>query len=272
MRTRASSAAGAALYVVLVLAILYLLVPLLAVVALSLTSQSYLTLPPEGWSTRWYARLLDNPAWASAARNSLSVGAWTALLSMILGTLAALAIGRGGFAISKTLSAAAVAPIMLPHIILAIGMYPVMADLGMTSSSVSVIVSHTVIGSPLVFITVTAAMKSYNPSLELAAMVLGANPWQTFWKVSFPMLRSGILTGGILAFASSFDELVLALFLTGPDTRTLPRLVWEQLNDFSNPSIAAVASLIMVFTLVLLGAAGLLVQGQVSRPSSRESS
>jgi ABC-type spermidine/putrescine transport system permease subunit II len=188
---------------------------------------------------------------------------------MFFGTLAALSIARGGLAMTESLSAAIVAPIMLPHIILAIGMYPVMVDLGMSSSYLAVIISHTVIGSPLVFITVTAAMKSYSHSLELAAMVLGANPWQTFWKVSFPMLRSGILTGGILAFASSFDELVLALFLTGPDTRTLPRLIWEQLNDFSNPTIAAVASLIIVLTLVLLGIVGLLLQAPSARGTAR---
>ncbi len=264
MNTRGALAARAALYGVVGLAVLYLLLPLLAVVALSFTSQSFLTLPPAGWSVRWYGQLLENPAWARAAMNSLTVGSWTAVLSMALGTLAALAIGRGGFVLGGTLSAAAVAPIMLPHIILAIGMYPLMVDLGLASTNLSVILSHTIIGSPLVFITVTAAMKGYSPSLELAAMVLGANPWQTFWKVSFPMLRSGILTGGILAFASSFDELVLALFLTGPETRTLPRLIWEQLNDFSSPAIAAVATLVMVFTLLLLGLAGLLVQGQAS--------
>lgn len=265
MIANTSLASRIALYGVVGLAALYLIIPLFAVVALSFTSQSYLALPPEGWSTRWYGLLLANPAWRQAGLNSIWIGLWTAILSMLLGTLAALAIGRGGFAMTETLSALVVAPIMLPHIILAIGMYPIMVDLGMTSSSLSVIISHTIIGSPLVFITVTAAMKGYNQSLELAAMVLGANPWQTFWKVSFPMLRSGILTGGILAFASSFDELVLALFLTGPETRTLPRLIWEQLNDFSNPTIAAVASLIIVFTLILLGIVGMLLQGPATR-------
>ncbi len=271
MRTRASSAAGAALYVVLVLAILYLLVPLLAVVALSLTSQSYLTLPPEGWSTRWYARLLDNPAWASAARNSLSVGAWTALLSMILGTLAALAIGRVGFAISKTLSAAAVAPIMLPHIILAIGMYPDGRSRHDEFLGVGDRQPH---GDRLA----ARVHHGHRRHEELQPVARACRDGAR--RQSVADLLEGVVSDAALRHPDRRHPGVREFVRrTGagpvpdrPDTRTLPRLVWEQLNDFSNPSIAAVASLIMVFTLVLLGAAGLLVQGQVSRPSSRESS
>jgi hypothetical protein len=113
-------------------------------------------------------------------------------------------------------------------------------------------VGHTVVGAPLVFITVSASLAGYSGALELAAMTLGANHWQTFWSVTFPMTRIGIVTGGILAFAMSFDELMLALFLTGAGTRTLPRLIWEQLNYYLTPTIAAVASLVFLFTLILL--------------------
>jgi ABC-type spermidine/putrescine transport system permease subunit II len=240
------------------LVLIYLIIPSLVVVPLSFSAQEYLSFPPQGFSTKWYQRLAANPAWLDATLNSLLIGIPTALLSMVLGTLAALAIVRGSFARATLLSALLVAPMMLPHVILAIGLYPVMLEIGLLRSHVAAILGHTVIGMPLVFITVTASLRSYSGALERAAMTLGANLWQTFWKVTFPMIRPGIIIGGILAFASSFDELMLSLFLTGATTRTLPRLMWEQMADFLTPVIAAAASLVFVFSLVMLGLTALL--------------
>ncbi|WP_173934544.1 ABC transporter permease [Chelativorans sp. Marseille-P2723] len=232
--------------------LVYLVLPQFIILPLSFSNQSYLSFPPSGWSTEWYVRIAENPAWSQAAWNSLAIGIPTAFLSMVFGTLAALAVARGGLGRAGLTAAFIVAPMMLPHVILAIGLYPMMLWLGLLNSHAAAIVGHTVIGIPLVFITVNAALSRYNLALELAAMTLGANPWQTFWKVTFPMIRTGVVIGGILAFATSFDELMLALFLTGAGTRTLPRLIWEQMNDYLTPTIAAAATLIFAFTLLLL--------------------
>jgi ABC-type spermidine/putrescine transport system permease subunit II len=237
---------------VVALILVYLILPQFIIVPLAFSDQSYLAFPPTGWSTQWFARIAENPAWLQAAINSLIIGVPTALLSMVLGTLAALTVARGGLATAGIVSTVVVAPMMLPHVILAIGLYPVMLQLGFLGTYVAAIIGHTVIGVPLVFITVNAALAGYSDALELAAMTLGANPWQSFWKVTFPMIRVGVIVGGILAFASSFDELMLALFLTGAGTRTLPRLMWEQLNDYLTPTIAGVATLVFAFTLLLL--------------------
>ena len=234
------------------LILVYLALPLFVIVPLSFSDQSFLSFPPTGWSTKWFARIAENPSWLQAALNSLIIGVPTAFLSMALGTLAALAVTRGNLASAATVSILVVAPMMLPHVILAIGLYPVLLKIGILGTHVGAIIGHTIIGVPLVFITVNAALAGYSDSLELAAMTLGADPWRTFWTVTFPMVRVGIIVGGILAFASSFDELMLALFLTGAGTRTLPRLMWEQLNDHLTPTIAAVATLVFAFTLVLL--------------------
>ncbi len=207
---------------------------------------------------KWYERLAANPTWIDAAVNSLLIGVPTACVSMVLGTLAALAVVRGDLRWGALASAIIVAPMMLPHVILAIGLYPVMLEVGLLRSHTAAVIAHSVIGIPLVFITVMASLRGYNSALELAAMTLGANLWQTFWKVTFPLILPGIVIGGILAFASSFDELMLALFLTGATTRTLPRLMWEQMSDFLTPEIAAAATLIVVFSLMLLLAAALL--------------
>jgi ABC-type spermidine/putrescine transport system permease subunit II len=241
-----------ALYGFTGIVLVYLILPQFIVIPLSFSDQSYLAFPPSGWSLKWYAHMAQNPSWSEAAINSLVIGIPTALLSTALGTPAALAVARGRLGMAGLISALVIAPMMLPHVILAIGLYPVMLKLGLLSSYSAAILGHTVIGLPLVFTTVSASLAGYNGSLELAAMTLGANPWQAFWKVTFPMIRVGVVIGAILAFATSFDELMLSLFLTGAGTRTLPRLIWEQLNDYLTPTIAAVATLVFAFTLLLL--------------------
>ncbi len=250
--------AQTALWALVSLILIYLALPTLVVIPLSFSAQSYLSFPPEGWSLQWYARMAENPAWLDATVNSLVSGVATALLSMVFGTLAALMVARGQTRWGGTVSALVVAPAMLPHIILAIGLYPVMLELGILRTHLAAILGHTVVGIPLVFITVLASLRSYTGALELAAMTLGADLWHTFWRITFPMIRPGVIAGGILAFATSFDELLLSLFLTGTNTRTLPRLIWEQLRDFLTPTIAAVATLVFAFTVVLLAAVSLL--------------
>lgn len=238
--------------------LLYLMLPNLVVVPLSFSAQEYLSFPPAGFSVKWYGRLVANRTWVDALWNSLLIGVPTAILSVVLGTLAALAVVRGSLRWAAVASALIVAPMLLPHVILAIGLYPVMLELGLLRSHLAAIIAHTVVGMPLVFITVTASLRSYSGALELAAMTLGANLWQTFWKVTMPMILPGAAVGGILAFASSFDELMLALFLTGTATRTLPRLMWEQMSDFLTPVIAAAATLVVLFSMILLALTALL--------------
>jgi ABC-type spermidine/putrescine transport system permease subunit II len=241
----------------------YLLLPSVIIVPMSFSSQSYLSFPPSGLSLRWYQGLAADPAWQAAAMNSFLIGLPSALIAVTLGTLAALATERGGLRWSTTAVAVIIAPMMLPHVILAIGLYPVMLELGMLRGYLGAIVGHAVIGLPLVFVSVSAVLKNYTPALELAAMTCGADRLRSFLHVTLPMIRMGVLGGGILAFAASFDELMLSLFLTGTGTRTLPRLIWEQLNDFLTPTIAAVATLIFSFSLLLLGA--LAVFGRIGR-------
>jgi len=241
----------------------YLLLPSLIIVPLSFSSQSYLSFPPAGFSLRWYHALAAAGAWRSAAANSFLIGVPASLIAVTLGTLSALAAERGGLRWAATAAALIVAPMMLPHVILAIGLYPVMLELGLLHGYLAAIVGHAVIGLPLVFVSVSAALRGYSPALELAAMTCGADRLRSFLHVTLPMIRMGILSGGILAFATSFDELMLSLFLTNTGTRTLPRLIWEQLNDFLTPMIAAVATLIFAFSLVLL--AMLAVLGRAPR-------
>jgi len=252
----------------LTLFVVFLLAPVVVVVLMSFTDQLYLAFPPTRLVLRWYYVVSGQQRWLNAAWNSIQIGTATAAVSMVLGTLSALAVTRGARPWLIPVGSLIVAPMMLPHIIIAIGLYPTMLDLGLSSSYTAVVIGHTVVATPLVFITVSAALRSYDHALELAAMTLGANAWRAFIHVTLPMIRSGLAIGGILAFAVSFDELMLALFLASPRTETLPRLLWEHLAQTVTPAIAVVATLILAFTLLLLLAVQALRRRDAAEPAA----
>ncbi len=257
-----------ALGLFVVLCFVYLLLPSVIIVPMSFSSQSYLSFPPTGFSLRWYQALGGDLAWRAAAANSFLIGVPAAGVAVVLGTLSALAAERGALRWAAAGTALIVAPMMLPHVILAIGLYPVLLDIGLLHGYLGAIIGHAVIGLPLVFVSVSAALRNYTPALELAAMTCGADRIRSFFHITLPMIRMGVLGGGILAFATSFDELMLSLFLTNTGTRTLPRLIWEQLNDFLTPVIAAVATLIFAFSLLLLAALAVFGRSQRALPAS----
>lgn len=243
---------GRLLTIIMVAAFLFLILPILIVVPLSFNQSAYLSFPPQGISLRWYKEALGDGRWLRAGYNSLLIGLPTAILSALLGTLTALSAAHVRTRWMRLASAVVVMPMMLPHIVLAIGIYPVIVKLGLSGTLIAPIIGHTVIGIPLVFITVTAALKDYDFRLELAAMTLGATQLEAFRRVTLRMIFPSVASGAVLAFVLSFDELILSLFLTSPRTETLPRLIWDQLAYALSPTIAAVASVIFALSLVLL--------------------
>ncbi len=245
----------------------FLVAPLIVVALMSFTDQLYLAFPPTRLVLRWYHVVWGQQRWLDAAWNSIQIGVATAAASVVLGTLSALAVTRGVRPWLVPIGSLIVAPMMLPHVIIAIGLYPTMLDLGLSGSYTAVVIGHAVVATPLVFITVSAALRGYDHALELAAMTLGANGWRAFIHVTLPMIRSGLAIGGILAFAVSFDELMIVLFLASPRTETLPLLLWEHLAQTVTPAIAVVATLILAFTLLLLLAVQALRRG-AAEPAS----
>jgi len=240
--------------------LVYLVMPTFVIVPLSFSSKSFLSFPPPGWSTQWYERLAESQDYALAFANSLKIGLPAAALATVLGTLAAIAVVRGSFPGRQALSVLVIAPLILPQIVLAIGLFPIMVRLGLVGTYPAILFGHVVVCMPLVFITVAAALKSYSPSFELAAMTLGANFWNTFWHVTFPMIRIGVIVGFIFAFTFSFDEIILALFLTQSGTRTVPRLLWEQLQQQMSPVVASATVVILLITTALIIAAALIAR------------
>ncbi len=235
-----------------VLVVAFLFLPMLVVVVLSFSSLSYLAFPPPSYSLRWYEGLPSSPEWAGALWSTLKVGVPVAMLSVLFGVCAALVATRARVFWRSGFAALVAAPMMVPHIILAIGIYPTMVDVGLTGTFAAIVLAHTVIAMPFVFITVRAALQGYSPTLELAAMTLGADPWASFRRVTLPMILPGIVTGAVFAFTASFDELMLSLFLTTPETNTLPRVIWAHLAYQLSPDIAAVATLVLGFSCLLM--------------------
>jgi ABC-type spermidine/putrescine transport system permease subunit II len=251
----------AALWAAATLIIVFLFTPLLVVVILSFSDKSYLQFPPSGVSLRWYEGLPKNHEWLGALWSSLKVGVPVAALAAVLGVCAALVATRAKVVWGSAFSALVAAPMMVPHVILAIGVYPTMVDMGLAGSFIAIVLAHTVIAVPFVFITVRSSLQGYSASLELAAMTLGADWWTTFRRITLPMIAPGLAAGAVFAFTASFDELMLALFLTTPTTNTLPRVIWAHLAYQLSPEIAAVASLVMLFSCLLL-ALPLLLRGR----------
>lgn len=255
---------GLIAFVALTLA--YLILPSLIILPLSFSSESFLSFPPPGYSLKWYQQLFATGAYGTAILNSLIIGLPSAALATAAGIMAAISITRGSYRFRGLLGAMILAPMILPQIVLALGLYPIMAKLGIVGSYPAVVIAHAVVTMPLVFITVSAALKAYAPQMELAAATLGASPWNCFRHITLPLIRPGVVIGFIFAFTFSFDELILALFLTSPTTRTMPRLLWEQLNYQMTPVIAAVTVLILVGTLSLIALGALLGRRKGRKP------
>jgi ABC-type spermidine/putrescine transport system permease subunit II len=230
----------------------FLFMPTLVIVPLSFSSDRYFTFPPPGWSLQWYRELLSSQDYPAALWNSVRIGFGSAILATILGTCGAIGVVRGRPPGHNAISIVMIAPFILPQIVLAIGIYPIMVRLGLAGSYPAILIGHTVLCLPLVFICLSAVLASYSPSLELAAMTLGAGWWRTFLHVTLPMITSGLIVGFVFAFTTSFDEIVLAIFLTSNNTMTIPRLLWQQLRFEMTPTVAAATVVIVSLTLSLM--------------------
>ena len=228
------------------LVFLYLVFPILVVIPVSFSSGTYLGFPPPGFSLRWYENFLGRSDWLSAAWLSLWIGGAVMMLSTALGAPAAIALVRSRFRGRNLLVGFIISPLIAPVIIVAIGIYFFYARLGMVGNPVALVVAHTCLAVPFVVINVSATLQDFDERLEHAAMNLGATPWGAFWQVTFPIIRPGILAGALFAFISSFDELVVALFVSGSTAVTLPRKMWDSIRFEIDPTIAAVSTILVV--------------------------
>ncbi|MGJ4854667.1 ABC transporter permease [Labrys sp. KB_33_2] len=233
------------------LIVAFLVVPLAAILPLAFTDSVFLTYPMTGPSTRWFDTLATSDAWQRSIVNSMIVGSGATVLSTVVGTLAALGLRRNLVPFSGVLRSIFLLPMVVPAVVLGVGMQILYARLGLASSYAGVIIAHAVLCVPFVLVNVSGSLASIDPALEKAAASLGASPGTVFRAVTFPLALPGILTGAAFAFATSLDEVVITLFVAGPNQTTLARQMFSSLRENISPAIAAAAFLIIVITLIL---------------------
>jgi putative spermidine/putrescine transport system permease protein len=239
---------------------LFLTLPLLVVVPVSFTPQRYLSLPGAHWSLRHYAELLHDPTWLASIRDSLVVATGATALAVVLGALVAIGCWRISSRLSEFVRMLMLAPMIVPTIVHALGFYQGWVQFGLIDTYVGLILAHALKGTPYVVISVSAALANVDLRLEQAARNLGASMLETLWRVIVPAAKPGIVAGAVFAFAISWDELVVNLFITSRNVYTLPRKIWDGIQDNINPAVAAVATL-----LILLTVAGMVGRMLVSR-------
>jgi putative spermidine/putrescine transport system permease protein len=240
------------LYVLVAVVVVFLIAPLFVVVPMSFSASNELRFPPAGLSVRWYQRFLSDPLWTSAAITSLQVGVATVVVSTVLGTLAALGLTRGRYPARTIVNGLILSPLVVPVVIIAIGMYFVFVDWRIAGTLPGLVAAHSVLAIPFVIVNVSVSLRTIDRNLELAAQNLGANPWQTFRRITLPLILPGIAAGAAFAFITSWDEVVVAIFLSSPLVRTLPVVMWSQVRSVIDPTIAAVATIVMVVTTLSL--------------------
>lgn len=233
------------------LVLFFLVAPILAIVPLSFNSGSYFSYPLQGVSLRWYEQALTSPDWQLALLNSIGIGTASTLIATCLGTLAALGLSRTQFPLRSIVMPIIISPMIVPIVVVAAGFYLVFAPLGLVNSYPGVILAHAVLGTPFVVITVTASLLSFDQNLLRAASGLGAPAWVAFRRVTLPLIAPAVATGSVFAFATSFDEVIVILFIGGPDQKTVPRQMWSGIRDSIDPSILAVATMLIVFAVLL---------------------
>jgi putative spermidine/putrescine transport system permease protein len=249
------SAARIALLTFTGLVLLYLVFPVFIVAPLSFSSAKYLQFPPPGLSLQWYQSYFSQSDWVDATWLSVRIGVATAALATMLGTAAALALTRGRFRGKDAINSFIVSPLIIPTIIVAIGIYFFYARIHIIGSPFALALAHTALAIPFVVINVSATLEGFDERLEWAAMNLGANRWQTFFKITLPIIRPGVFAGALFAFSTSFDELIVALFVSGAGAVTLPRKMWESLRQDIDPTIAAVSTILIVVSIAILASA-----------------
>lgn len=236
------------------LVLLFLITPIVVVFPLSFSSGELLTLPTPGFSWRWYEDFFTSSKWLLATRNSFIVGIATAILATVLGTLGALGIFLGRFRGKALLVAMLSTPMVVPVVVTAVAVYFGFSYVGLNNTLTGLVLAHTVLSVPYVLITVLATLQTFDRNLLKAAATCGAPPHIAFRRVVLPLISPGVATGALFAFATSFDELVVAIFVSGPDQFTLPRQMYAGLREFLSPTIAAAAVLLILCSVLLLAA------------------
>lgn len=243
------------LYALAGIVMVFLVLPTVIVVPMSFSASQYLEFPPREWSLRWYANYLNSSSWMQATATSFKAALLTTLVATPLGTMAAYGLFTSRFRAMRFVSMVLVTPIIVPVVLVAIAVFYVYAKLGLVNSLTGIVLAHSMLAIPLVIMVVTSALKSYDMNQEMVARSLGASRPRAFFLVTLPQIRFAVITGALLSFLTSFDEVIMALFVSGGANSTLTRNMFNALRDQIDPTIAAISTIMVLVTSILLALA-----------------
>ncbi|MFE2182691.1 ABC transporter permease [Streptomyces sp. NPDC059455] len=233
----------------------WLVVPTLVVIPISFSGENSFAFPPSSWSLRHYTTFFTEPSWLTSLLVSLQLALLVTAVATVLGTTAAFALARRTFAGKGIVEGLFMAPLIVPGIVVAVAMYAAFLGWGLIGTPIGFIAAHTVLALPFVTVNVTASLAGFDRVLERASATLGASPWTTFRSVTFPLIRPGVLAGALFAFVTSFDEVVVSLFIQSPTLQTLPVRMFTSVTNEVDPTIAAASTVVLVVSTILLGLA-----------------
>lgn len=241
---------------------LFLLLPIIFIVALSFGDSRWLIFPPPGWTLRWYEELFADPRWISAALTSAKIGVIVTVFSVLLGLLASIGLVRGRFRGKAALRAFFLTPMVLPVVILAVALYAFFLRIGLSGTLAGFVIAHVIIALPFSIIAISGALETFDPAIEDAAVLCGASPWEARLRVTLPAISHGLFSAAIFSFLISWDEVVIAIFMASPTLQTLPVRIWGTLRQDLTPVIAAASTLLVALTILLMLGAALLRKGK----------
>lgn len=240
------------LYIVAAIIMLLLVIPSFIVIPMSFSDSKFLEFPPENWSTRWYETYFGSTKWMRATMTSLKIGVLTMLFATPIGTMAAYALFVSGHRFARAIFAFMITPMIVPVILIAIGTFYAFGRFGLNNTITGLVLAHTVIAIPLITIVITSALRNYNLDQERVARSLGATRIRAFFSITLPQIKFSVATAALLSFLTSFDEVIISIFVSGGKNATLTKHMFGALRDFIDPTIAAISTIMILLSTVLL--------------------
>ncbi len=235
----------------------FLIMPNFIVVPISFSGARFLEFPPKQYSYQWYLNYFESEEWLAATLTSFEVAFLVTILATTVGSLAAYGLIRGRFPGKSIINSFIISPMVTPVLVTAVAVYKIYSDLGLTGTLIGFTLAHTIMALPFVVIVMTANLRGINVEVEHAARNLGANRITTLRRVVIPLALPGMISAGLFAFLISFDELIIALFISSPTLSTLPKKLWDGIRTEINPTIAAVSTLLVLLSVIVLVGAGM---------------
>lgn len=237
------------LYVYTILLIIVMILPAVVIIPQAFTSLNYFKFPVEETSFKWFEKFFDNEQWVVGLGRSMMIAVLAAVLATVIGTMGALAMNKINFKGKSVFMSIMIAPMVVPVVVVGAALYTTFAPIGLTNSIPGLVFAHTLLGIPMVFVTMLSGFANVNENLELAAMSMGSSPVGAFFKVTLPTVKTSLVSSILFAFVTSLDEVVVTTFVSGANTKTLTMVMWENMRTNIDPTLAVAALFMIILTL-----------------------